>query len=133
MTYLIDSDWVADALKGRPVASALLTNLLPDGLAISTITFGEIYEGIHYGTNPQGYLRVFRQFLRGVRVLPVTRSVAKEFAIVRGQLRQQGQLLPEPDLLIAATALRHHLILVTRNTRHFARVTGLTLHPVAPT
>ena len=107
MTYLIDSDWVADALKGRSSATTLLTSVLPSGLAISTITFGEIYEGIHYGTNPQHYQRVFRQFLRGVRVLPVTRSVAKEFAIARGQLRRQGQLLPQPDLLIAATAIRH--------------------------
>ena len=46
MSYLIDSDWVADYLRGRPDAVALLPTL--DGRAISLITFGEIYEGIYY-------------------------------------------------------------------------------------
>jgi tRNA(fMet)-specific endonuclease VapC len=118
-----------DGLKGRHDATTLLARLLPRGLAISAITFGEVYEGIYYGSNPVHYQRIFRQFLRGVRVLPVTRAIAREFAIIRGQLRQQGQLLPQPDLLIAATAIRHRLVLLTRNTRHFQRIPGLTLYP----
>ena len=32
------------------------------------------------------------------------------------------------DLLIAATALEHDLVLVTRNTRHYADVADLRLH-----
>ena len=128
MIYLIDSDWVADALKGRPNATTLLSGFATSGIAISTITFGEVYEGIYYGSQPKHYERVFYRFLRGVTVLPVTRSVAKQFAVIRGRLRQQGQLLPQPDLLIAATAMHHKLILVTRNSRHFQRITGLTLY-----
>jgi|SRR5215216_6724426 predicted nucleic acid-binding protein len=77
MTYLIDSDWVADALKGRPNATSLLASLSPSGIGISTITFGEVYEGIYYGSQPKHYERVFYQFLRGVTVLSVTRGVAK--------------------------------------------------------
>ena len=63
MKYLIDSDWVADALKGRPDAASLLSQLAPQGIAISTITYGEVYEGIYYGSDPIRYERVFRQFL----------------------------------------------------------------------
>jgi predicted nucleic acid-binding protein len=132
VTYLVDSDWVADALKGRPNATALLATLALNGIAISAITFGEVYEGIHYGSNPQHYRRVFYLFLRGVAVLTVTRSIAREFAIIRGRLRQRGRLLPEPDLLIAATAIHHGLILVTRNTRHFQRIPGLPLYQQQP-
>lgn len=71
----------------------------------------------------------FRGFLRGVRVLAVNQRVARQFAHVRGTLRQQGQLLPAPDLLIGATALAYDLTLVTRNLRHFQRIPGLRLHP----
>ncbi len=57
MTYLVDSDYVADWLKGRSAAIQLLTTLRQDGLAISDITYGEIYEGIYYGRGVRAVLR----------------------------------------------------------------------------
>jgi hypothetical protein len=44
MRYLLDSDVVADYLKGRNSARALLEPLFSDGLAISIITYAEVYE-----------------------------------------------------------------------------------------
>ena len=49
MRYLVDSDWVADYLNGEPDAIAHLTSLAPSGLAISLMTYGEIYEGVLFG------------------------------------------------------------------------------------
>jgi predicted nucleic acid-binding protein len=57
----------------------------------------------------------------------------KRFARLRGELRRQGQLIPDPDLLIAATALQHDLTIVTRNVRHFQRIPGLKLYQATPT
>jgi predicted nucleic acid-binding protein len=37
-------------------------------------------------------------------------------------------LIPDLDCLIAATAVHHHLILLTRNRRHFARIPDLRLY-----
>ena len=128
MTYLVDTDWVADYLKGRSHAVTLLNRLFPDGLAISIITFAEVYEGIYYGAEPRRNEAVFRQFLKGVPVLPISRSVAQRFAQVRGGLRSKGQLIPQPDLFIAATALQHDLTLLTRNVHHFERIPGLAVY-----
>ena len=127
MRYLVDSDWVADWLKGRTAAVDLLRMLAADGLAISAVTVAEIYEGIYFGHDPAGQERVFRQFRRFVPTLPVTQPILKRFARLRGTLRVQGQLIGDFDLLIAATALYHGLTLVTGNHRHFARVPGLVL------
>ena len=52
MIYLIDSDWVADYLKGRSPAAPALPGLAQQGGAISLITFCEIYDGIYFGRNP---------------------------------------------------------------------------------
>ncbi len=41
MRYVVDSDRVADYLKGRPAAVELLDSLLPRGLAISIVTFAK--------------------------------------------------------------------------------------------
>ena len=119
---------MASYLNGRAESVTLLGNLLSDGLAISAITFGEIYEGVEFGHDPKRHLAGFRGFLRGVRVIAVNRKVARQFGRIRGQLRRQRLLLPASDLLIAATALAYDLTLVTRNLRHFQRVPGLNLH-----
>src|SRR6266545_3113582 len=121
MKYLIDTDWVADWLAGRPAATTLLARLLLDGYAISIMTYGEVYEGIYFGRNRPAHEAGFRRFLRGVQVLPINRTTARQFAIIRGTLRAQGQLIPQPDILIGATSISYNLILVTRNIRDFQR------------
>lgn len=128
MTYLVDSDWVADYLKGRPNAVALLDRLFPQGLAISIVTFAEVYEGIYYGTDPKRNEHIFRRFLEGVAVHGISQPIARRFALIRGDLRAKGQLIPQPDLFIAATALHLKLTLLTRNAKDFQRIPDLKLH-----
>jgi len=128
MSYLVDTNVIAGWLKGRHEDIALLTTLVPAGLAISLITYGEIYEGIYYGRNPQTNERAFLQFLRGVDVLPLNRLIMRRFAQIRGQLRQTGSIIGDPDILIGATALHHDLTVVTRNTKHFQRIPNLKLY-----
>ncbi len=86
MNYLVDSNWVADYLKGKQLTVDLLSRLAEKGLAISIISFGEIYEGIYYGGNPRENERGFLQFLRFVDVLPLNRQTMKRFARIRGEL-----------------------------------------------
>ncbi len=111
---------MADYLKGKAPAVKLLTALAPDGLGISIITFAEIYEGIYYGHTPKQHETIFRRFLQ--------RSVARRFALIRGLLRQRGELISQTDLLIAATAVEHGLTLVTRNVKDFQRIPELSLY-----
>jgi tRNA(fMet)-specific endonuclease VapC len=127
MSYLVDTDWVADWLDGRDDAVRTLTPLLADGIAISLITYGEIYEGIYYGRAPIAAERMFRRFLDQVTVLPPNRSIMRRFALIRGDLRRRGLIIGDPDILIAATALHHDLTLVTRNRAHFERIPDLRL------
>jgi tRNA(fMet)-specific endonuclease VapC len=133
MSYLVDSDRVADFLKGKRLAVDLLSRLAGEGLSISIITFGEIYEGIYYGGNPRENERGFLQFLRFVDVLPLNRQTMKRFARIRGELRRSGQLIGDPDLLIAPTGLQRNLILLTRNLSHFRRVPDLKIYSAQAT
>src|SRR5688500_5090201 len=98
MTYLLDSDWVIAYLAGRQSAVGLLTRLAPMGMAISLMTYGEVYEGIYYGRDPRAAEQGFLGFLRAVQVLPVGRMVMRQFARLRGHLRSRGQLIGDPDL-----------------------------------
>jgi tRNA(fMet)-specific endonuclease VapC len=108
MTYLADTDLVADYLNGQPAAITLLNGLLPTGMAISLVTYGEIYDGIYGGRDPKQAERAFRRFLRSVSVLPLTQPIMREFARLRGPLRRQGMRLADNDVMIAATAIHHN-------------------------
>lgn len=131
MSYLVDTDWVVEYLKGRAPAVQMLPALRHAGLAISLITYGEIYEGIYAGQDPGRHEAVFLRFLRRAQVLPLNRTILRRFAHLRATLRAQGQLIGDLDLLIAATALHHDLILMTHNTRHFNRIPDLKLYSQA--
>jgi predicted nucleic acid-binding protein len=128
VTYLVDTDWTADYLVDERGAVALLDRLADQGLAISIITYGEIYEGIIFGRDSRQRAADFRKFLRIVDVLPLNQSIMRRFAEIRGTLRREGRIIGDPDLLIAATAIHHGMSLLTRNVRHFDRVPDLKLN-----
>ncbi len=128
MKYLVDTDWVIEYLKGRDPVASLLSEWVELGLAVSIISYGEIYEGIYFSQHPDRQEENFLHFLQGVTLLSLTEDTMQRFARLRGNLRATGQMIGDADLLIAATALQHHLILLTSNTRHFRRIPDLSLY-----
>ena len=128
MSVLVDTDLVISGMKGVPEVLALLDRFAGEGLAVSTITLAEIFEGAFHTQRPDQHLLRAREFLGRYVILDVSDAIAEEFGAIRATLRRQGNLIADMDLLIAATALSHDLTLVTGNTRHFTRVPGLRLH-----
>lgn len=130
MSYLIDTDWVADWLVGMQDATEALPLLRRNGVAISTITYMEVVEGILGSRAPQRASRGFRAFLRRIRIIVVSRPIADRAATLRFDVRRQKRPVDHRalDLVVAATALVHGLILVTRNTRDFADIPGVRLY-----
>ena len=128
MNYLIDTDQVIEHLKGKRAIVEQINRYAPDGLAISLITYGEIYEGILFGRNPKQHSQGFVNFLKiPVRILLPNQVIMRRFAQLRGQLRQTGQIIGDFDILIAATALHYDLTLMTHNRKHFSRIPMLKL------
>jgi tRNA(fMet)-specific endonuclease VapC len=62
---------------------------------------------------------------RDVAVLDYSAQDAQAAGEIRAELERQGQRIGEHDTLIAGQAFSRNLILVTANTREFARVKGL--------
>jgi tRNA(fMet)-specific endonuclease VapC len=127
-TYLVDTDWLIDAIVGVPAARALLDQLSDDGLAVSIVSLGELFEGVHLSPDPASHLASLKGFLTGYTVLNLSEPIMEVFGRLRADLRRQGRLIPDLDLLIAATTIAHELTLLTRNLRHFARIPGLHLY-----
>ena len=127
MAYLLDADWVIQALAGHRQTINAINRLAAEGVAISWITVGEVYEGAFKSADPQAHLRTFREFLRPFPPLDLDDSTMEHFAEVRSYLRRRGELIPDFDLLLSAVALRHDLTVLTYNVRHLGRIPGLKI------
>lgn len=131
--YLLDTN-VLSALRRPDKAPATLLRwaaaLPPDATCISAITVMELEHGIlSLARRDQAQAALLRQWLEEVilpafegRILAVDQRVAREAARL---------MLPAPlpvnDVLIAATARIHGLVVVTRNVRDFGRL-DVALH-----
>ena len=126
--YLVDSDVCIHAMRRRHESlKEMIRAIRSDGLAISVITYGEVLEGALYSRERLTNVQKWRAFVAGVDVVDVTMAVADIWADLRGALRSKGNIIADNDLLIAATAIRFGMTVVSCNVRHFARVPGLTL------
>jgi tRNA(fMet)-specific endonuclease VapC len=128
MAYLLDSDWVINALAGRRCAVSPLERLSSQHIGVSVISLAEVYQQAFASTNPDAYLASFRNFIAPFRVIPVTEPIAERFAEIRALLTRRGELISDFDMLIAATALHYNLTVLTFNYRHFSRIPDLTLY-----
>jgi tRNA(fMet)-specific endonuclease VapC len=129
MPYLIDSHVVIDHLAAVPEASALLSRLAKDGIAISIITYMETFQGVTRSPQPQEAHSKFRAFVKHIPILPLSLAVAERCARLRELLRTQKKRVNSRalDLIIAATALEYDLTLVTENNKGFADIPDLNL------
>ena len=92
--------------------------------ALSAITVFELLSGVR----DSAHLRQRRELIDTCRVLEVSREVSFRAAELYTDLRDAGQLIPNEDLLIAATALVRRCALHTLNRRHYRRIASLRLH-----
>lgn len=89
------------------------------------IVHGEVETGLVGSSRVDEESESWRRIVAGFELLDVTREVAEVWAVLRALLKRSGLTTGDNDLLIAATALVHDMIVVTRNAKHYARVPGL--------
>ena len=105
-----------------------LDALLPQGVGISIISVTELYVGAAGAVDPTAGAGEVRKFLAAdIPLVGVDAETGQIFAQEKVRLRQSGNLIPDFDLLIGSTALRHNLTLLSNNRRHFERISGLSI------
>lgn len=95
-------------------------------LTFSIITRYELLRGLK-AKQARAQEAAFTLLCQASLILPLTDRVVERAATLYGDLHRQGALVPDADLLIAATALVANLTLVTNNLAHFQRIPALVL------
>lgn len=132
--YLLDTNIVSDVQRRLSRPTQWLESINPDAVNLSVITIGEIERGIvkqqrqdaERATRLELWLRELRHE-NADRILPIT----EEIALAWGRLTA-GRTRGSADALIAATALVHDLVLVTRNVADFDDAGVSLLNPWNP-
>lgn len=124
---ILDSNTISDYFRGDPLVVPRLQALRPSELGVSAIVEYELRCGLARLPAEAAATRqaALAQLLAPMQCLPFDSACAVLAARIRAELEALGTPIGPHDTLIAATALRHHAALVTRNVREFSRVAGL--------
>jgi tRNA(fMet)-specific endonuclease VapC len=124
---LLDTDIVSFLLKGDSRALAYAPYLQERRLAISFMTAAELFQWAftrHWGESRIQGLEVS---LQSYTILPFDVDLCKRWGEIRAARRAKGRPISPQDAWIAATALQHHLPLVTHNRSDFEAIEELEL------
>jgi len=117
--YLIDSNAVIDFCNGKlPLAGReLLFSIVQP--KISVITHIEVFGFPEISRTEE---KLLNDFVSIALIYPLDIDVAKKSIEIKKKTR-----IKLPDAVIAATALIHDLVLISRNLADFDKITGLTV------
>ncbi len=86
----------------------------------------ELEDGIQQTPNPDDNRRRLAQLLRHVRLWPLDTETTRLYGAVYLELRRQGRVLSQVDIMLAALARQHKLIVLTTD-RDFEALTDLAV------
>ena len=126
--YLLDTNIVSEVLRRQPDPKVIarLRQLEPAAVHSSVITLFELrFRSMLRDDGAEFWQKIEQEIVPLLRWIEVDRSVASKAGDIAARLQKFGQPIGISDCLIAATALVHGLVLVSRNVRHFEKVPDL--------
>ena len=124
--YMLDTDSVSFFLRGRtPALDERMAKVSPKHVCISAVTWGELLYGVKLKEDAHRLAHLIDQFRLRVRCLAWDEATATQFASIAAQLHKAGTPIGSMDAMIAAHAMATGAVLISNNTRHFSRVSGL--------
>jgi len=126
--FLLDTNACIRILNGSsPGVAGRLQATSPSDLRLCSVVKAELVYGARRSTRVAENLRLLSRFFEPLVSLPFDDRCADHAAFIRLDLERSGRPIGPNDLLIAATARAHDLVLVTHNLREFSRVPGLRI------
>jgi tRNA(fMet)-specific endonuclease VapC len=126
--YMLDTNICIYIIKKKP--KNVLTQLKKhknDGLCISTITLAELEFGNENSLYKEQNRMALIEFLTIIDIKYFDAQAAKEYGILRKDLKDRNKVIGPLDMLIGAHAKSWNMILVTNNVKEFERIKDLRI------
>ena len=127
MKYLLDTDTLIYWLKGNRVIEGKALAIGLAQLSYSVISHAELYFGAYNSAQKDKNLHAIELVNHRLTLVNFSAESAQLFGKIKADLKQQGIIILDADIMIAAIALTNGLTLVTNNEKHFIRIPNLTL------
>ncbi len=126
LNYLLDTNICIYIAKQKPLSVLKkFKDLAVGDLAMSTITYGELYYGAKKSHYPEKALDVLENLVSLIPALPIPFQAGEFYGKIRCDLERTGKIIGNNDLWIAAHALTLNIPLVTNNMKEFLRINKL--------
>ncbi|HEY1497764.1 MAG TPA: type II toxin-antitoxin system VapC family toxin [Candidatus Solibacter sp.] len=119
---ILDTNGLSAMADGDPQLEPILARA--SELALPVVVLGEYRYGIAQSRNRIRYEKWLKELVSNCRVLNVDDATAREYAILRGELKRGGRPIPANDVWIAALARQHSMPVISRD-EHFDSVPKL--------
>ena len=120
--YLLDTNIVIALFADEAAIRKAL--VAAEEVFVPSVVVGELYYGAWKSERQQENVARIDEFAADSVVLGCDAETARQYGQIKSALRTQGTPVPENDIWIAAIAIQHDLMLVTRD-EHFGQVRGL--------
>ena len=129
MMYLFDTDILSNLMKKSPSRNlqAHINSTSVGSQFTSSVTLGELIYGARRRNSRKLLARIEQLVTEKLPILPFDSDAAVWYGKVRAELESRGAPIGDADMRIAAIALARELTVVTGNTKHFQRISGLTV------
>ncbi|WP_342067085.1 type II toxin-antitoxin system tRNA(fMet)-specific endonuclease VapC [Achromobacter kerstersii] len=127
LKFMLDTNICIFTIKNKPDVVRQAFNQRHAQLCVSAITSMELAYGAEKSAAVARNQAVVEGFLARLDVLDYDLAAADSTGQLRAELARAGTPIGPYDAMIAGHARSRGLILVTNNTREFARVPGLRL------
>jgi tRNA(fMet)-specific endonuclease VapC len=122
--FMLDTDTVSHALRGYGHAGMRIREMRPSAVCMSALTLAEL----RYGADKKKSRKLHRLIdavVEAIEPIPFDFAASNAYGSLAADLESRGEPIRVFDSLIAAHALSLRMTLVTNNTKHFIRVSGL--------
>ena len=135
--FLLDTNVISELIKSKPDGNVLrwIDETEETILFLSVLTLGEVRNGIERLNSGkrrgrlESWLTVDLRLRFQDRILTVNEAIAERWGALSATAAKKGRPVPVIDGLLAATALHHDLMLVTRNDTDVKGTGVATLNP----
>lgn len=126
---VLDTDCLVGLIRGHPDALRKLTILAGQRGAVATtaVNVAELFRGAHRADDSARALSRVRAILSPLDILPFDGPAGEEYGRIVADLERGGRPVGHMDAMVGAVARLAGETVVTRNTRHFSRIPGLSV------
>ena len=126
--FLIDTDILSMFLRNNENVKLNFSKFINETqkITFSCLTYYEILSGLKFRDNKK-FMSRFTELSSFSDIIPLSLDAIEKSSVIYAELRNEGIIIDDVDILNAGICLSHNLVLITNNIKHFEKIDGLNI------